>query len=132
VSLRCPEARGKQTLGAEVRALLDAAATSSDRAEVFWAETRKAPLSLAHYWNQWRDEAGLPGVRLHDLRHSFASHAASMSQTLSMIGKLLGYAKIASTARYAHLDAGAVFEAAERIGNLIKSRTSHASHDPTA
>ena len=106
-------------MGAEVRALLDALPRHRDRAEVFWDETRNAPLSLAHFWNQWRDEAGLPGVRLHDLRHSFASHAARMSETLPMIGKLLGHAKIASTARYAHLDDGAVLEAAERVGKIV-------------
>jgi integrase len=43
-------------------------------------------------WSKLRDEAGLPGVRIHDLRHSFASHAAARSETLPMIGKLLGHA----------------------------------------
>ncbi len=106
-------------MGAEVRTLLDALPRHRDRAEVFWDEARDGTLSLAHFWNQWRAEAGLPGVRLHDLRHSFASHAASMSETLPMIGKLLGHAKIASTARYSHLDDGAVLETAERVGALI-------------
>jgi integrase len=109
-------------MGAEVRTLLDALPLHRDRAEVFWDETRNGPLSLAHFWNQWREAAGLPGVRLHDLRHSFASHAASMSETLPMIGKLLGHAKIASTARYSHLDDGAVLQAAERVGQLIRHR----------
>lgn len=50
---------------------------------------------------------------------SAASHAAGMSESSSIIGKLLGPAKIASTARYAHLDDGAVLEAAERVGVAI-------------
>lgn len=48
-----------------------------------------------YFWQQWRDEAVLRGVRIHDLRHRFASYAASMSETLPMISKLLGHAKIA-------------------------------------
>jgi len=63
--------------------------------------------------------ANLRHVRLHDLRHNFASHAAAMSETLPMIGKLLGHASVQSTARYAHLDDSNVLESAERIGNLI-------------
>jgi len=63
-----------------------------------------------------REAAGLGHVRLHDLRHSFASRAASMSETLPMIAKLLGHADIKMTARYAHLDDAAVLEACERIG----------------
>jgi len=41
-------------------------------------------------------------VRLHDLRHSFASHAAARSETLPMIGKLLGHSRLQTTSRYAH------------------------------
>jgi integrase len=49
--------------------------------------------------------AGLEGVRLHDLRHSFASFGAGASLGLPIIGKLLGHSQPATTARYAHLDA---------------------------
>ncbi|WP_298288082.1 tyrosine-type recombinase/integrase, partial [Novosphingobium sp.] len=62
---------------------------------------------------------GLNHVRLHDLRHSFASHAASMSETLPMIAKLIGHTSIAMTARYAHLDDTDVLEACERVGAVI-------------
>lgn len=106
-------------IGAEVRALLDALPRQRSRAEVFWDEARDQPLSLDYQWQQWRDQAGLAGVRIHDLRHSFASHAAGLSETLPMIGKLLGHAKITSTARYAHLDDAAVLEAAEQVGRAI-------------
>lgn len=74
-------------------------------------------------WYRLRAETGLDDVRLHDLRHSFASFAARRSETLPMIGKLLGHAKIASTARYAHLDDGTVQQAAERVGKLIAKAT---------
>jgi integrase len=66
---------------------------------VFLDETQDGRLSLAYFWSEWRDKAGSPGVRLHDLRHSFASHTASISEMLPMFGKLLGYAKTVSRAR---------------------------------
>jgi len=63
--------------------------------------------------------AGLPGVRLHDLRHSFASFAASGGLSLPMIGKLLGHAQPATTARYAHLAHDPARAANEAIGLRI-------------
>lgn len=84
---------------------------------------RSARLVLDPFWLRLRAEVGLEDVRLHDLRHSFASFAARRSETLPMIGKLLGHAKIASTARYAHLDDGTVQQAAERVGELIAKAT---------
>lgn len=71
-------------------------------------------------WETLREAAGLPGVRLHDLRHTFASHAAARSETLPMIGKLLGHATVQSTARYAHLDDLHLLSAANRIGDCIQ------------
>ena len=132
VNLKWSEVKGRRLLltdsktgprtvwiGAEVRALLDTLPRQRNRAEVFWEEARNRPLSLDYQWQQWRAEACLPGVRIHDLRHSFASHAAGLSETLPMIGKLLGHARITSTARYAHLDDGAALEAAERVGKAL-------------
>ena len=54
-------------------------------------------------WDRVRKRAGLEGVRLHDLRHSFASRALALGESLSMIGELLGHRKVQTTARYAHL-----------------------------
>lgn len=54
-------------------------------------------------WRRIRKEAGLDDVRLHDLRHSFASDALELGEDLIMIGKLLGHRDLKSTARYAHL-----------------------------
>ncbi len=63
--------------------------------------------------------AGLVGVRLHDLRHSFASVGAGASMGLPIIGKLLGHTQAATTARYAHLDADPLRRAADTIGATI-------------
>ena len=67
-------------------------------------------------WSDIRAKADLAGVRIHDLRHTFASHAAQAHETLPMIGKLLGHASLNSTARYAHLDDAGVMAENERIG----------------
>ena len=58
-------------------------------------------------------------VRLHDLRHSFASVAASGGLSLPMIGKLLGHTQAQTTHRYAHLAADPVKAATERVGATI-------------
>ncbi|TDX60767.1 site-specific recombinase XerD [Methylosinus sp. sav-2] len=63
--------------------------------------------------------AGLDGVRLHDLRHSFASFGAGASLGLPIIGKLLGHTQAATTARYAHLDADPLRRAVDTIGSTI-------------
>ena len=60
-----------------------------------------------------------PKYTPHDLRHSYASHALALGESLTMIGRLLGHAKIATTARYAHLAAEPVKYAANDIAKVI-------------
>jgi integrase len=62
---------------------------------------------------------GRPAVRLHDLRHSFASVGVGSSMGLPMVGKLLGHTQVRSTSRYAHLDTDPLHKAANQIGNQI-------------
>jgi hypothetical protein len=57
-----------------------------------------------------------PNVRLHDLRHSFASFAAAQGASLPMIGKLLGHSQAQTTQRYAHLVADPLRNVAETVG----------------
>jgi len=70
-------------------------------------------------WAAVKRAAGLQGVRLHDLRHSFASFGAGASLGLPIIGKLLGHTQAATTHRYAHLDADPLRRAADTIGATI-------------
>ena len=56
---------------------------------------------------------------LHDLRHSYASRALALGETLPVIGKLLGHSDIETTARYAHLARDSIHDAAERIADGI-------------
>ena len=69
-------------------------------------------------WEIIRERAGLEDVRLHDLRHSFASRALALGESLPMIGKLLGHSQIETTARYSHLARESVHESAARIKRL--------------
>jgi len=70
-------------------------------------------------WRRIRAAAKLNDVRLHDLRHSFASVAASGGQSLIIIGKMLGHSQPATTARYAHLADDPVKAASDAVGRHI-------------
>ena len=72
-------------------------------------------------WSAVCRRAGLEGVRLHDLRHTFASIGAGASLGLPIVGKLLGHSQAQTTARYAHLDADPLLRAANLIGERIES-----------
>ena len=67
------------------------------------AKPGEAYKNLTRAWGTARVYAGLDDVRLHDLRHSYASLAAGRGVSLQMIGKLLGHKVAATTMRYAHL-----------------------------
>lgn len=74
---------------------------------------------LHYYWRPVRERAGLSDLRLHDLRHSYASRALALGESLYTIGKLLGHATVTTTARYTHLMLKAEKEAATRVGGSI-------------
>jgi integrase len=78
-------------------------------------------VNLEKPWRRIRAAAKLDGVRLHDLRHSFASVAASGGQSLVIIGKMLGHSQPATTARYAHIADDPVKAATEAVGRHIAS-----------
>ena len=70
-------------------------------------------------WRRIRTLAGLAGVRIHDLRHTYASHAIMGGMSLYMAGSLLGHRQPATTARYAHLSDEPQQAAAARVGATI-------------
>jgi integrase len=76
-------------------------------------------VNLRKPWGRIRAKAGMSDVRLHDLRHSFASVGAAIGLSLPMIGKILGHTQAATTQRYAHLAADPVKEAVDKIGAVI-------------
>lgn len=84
----------------------------------------KAYVGTPKVWQKVRKAAGLEDVRLHDLRHSFASVAVSGGASLPVIGALLGHKDTATTAQYAHLSDDPVRGAAEAVGDLLAAAIS--------
>jgi integrase len=76
-------------------------------------------VGLSKVWERIRKQAMLLDVRLHDLRHSFASAGAAAGDSLLMIGKLLGHHDAKTTSRYAHLADDPLKAAADRISSTI-------------
>ena len=74
---------------------------------------------LSDAWKVIRTRTGLDDVRIHDLRHSFASRALALGESLPMIGKLLGHSQVETTARYAHLARDTVHESAARVAESL-------------
>ncbi len=70
-------------------------------------------------WYRARREAGIEDVRLHDLRHTFASQAVMGGVPLPIVAKLLGHSRLSMTLRYAHVQDKDVAAAAERTGTAI-------------
>ncbi|MCP4098768.1 MAG: tyrosine-type recombinase/integrase [Planctomycetaceae bacterium] len=89
---------------------------------VFATEFEDKPRAdLNKPWRAVRRHAGLEDVRLHDLRHSFASVGASAGMGLPIVGALLGHKQAATTERYAHLDASPLRQASDEISLRIEA-----------
>lgn len=82
-------------------------------------------------WEKVKAAAGLDGVRIHDLRHTYASLAASGGQSLPLIGKLLGHRDVKTTAQYAHLADDPVRLAADRTAEAAAAAMLGATADVT-
>lgn len=107
-------------LGAHARAILSCQPRTSS-AYVFPSpsDSSKARTSELSLWRKVRREAGIEDVRLHDLRHTFASHAVIQNVPLPVVSRLLGHAATRMTLRYAHVGDREVEAAAERIGTAM-------------
>ena len=112
-------------LGPEARTVLSSIPRDEDNPWVIAGRLPGSHLTdLQRPWRRIRKQADLEGVRIHDLRHSFASRALALGESLTMIGKLLGHTQVQTTARYAHLARDSIQTAAARItgsigGNLL-------------
>lgn len=76
--------------------------------------------NFEHQWNRIRNEAGLSGLRIHDLRHNWASAAAMNGVDMEIIAKLLGRSVVETTERYSHLSDKSVADAAGRVSGRIQ------------
>ena len=95
-----------------------------DRNSVWVFPSRKGDGSrstawLDHVWRSMRTEANLGDVRLHDLRHNYASHAVMNGVPVPVVSRLLGHTSVRMTLRYIHMDDREVRAAAERIGEAM-------------
>lgn len=92
------------------------------------AKNKAHLINLQKPWRRIRSKVGLQNVRLHDLRHTFASIAASKGLSLPIIGALLGHKQTQTTARYAHLIGQPLLEASEKISGEILKKRSRRTH----
>ena len=89
-------------------------------------------MNLDGPWRIVRKRAGLEDVRIHDCRHSFASRALALGESLPVIAKLLGHSQIRTTARYAHLERDSVKVSAARVAASIAGDFLHGIDSATA
>ena len=107
-------------LNSPARAILERQ-PRSDSAYVFPSpsDSRRSLSSNIPLWRAVRRRAGIEDVRLHDLRHTFASHAVLRGIPLPVVSRLLGHKRPSMTLRYAHVGDREIEAAAERIGVAI-------------
>ncbi len=92
------------------------AARSSDSPYLFPGEAQGRPLNcIKKFWEEVRALADIKDCRIHDLRHTFASHLVSSGVSLPIVGRLLGHTQPQTTQRYAHLADDPLREAANRM-----------------
>lgn len=107
--------RKRVTLSNVALALLERLKVDARHDHVFTTANGRPMQDLKHPWIWLKERAELPGLRIHDLRHSFASVLVSGGETLETIGKLLGHSQHQTTLRYAHLMDDPMRRAANRF-----------------
>jgi len=107
-------------LSAPVKQLLARLRQETNSPWVFPADSKPGHrVTVQKSWLAICKSARITGLRIHDLRHSFASLAVNQGASLPLIGALLGHASPTTTARYAHLFDDPQREAVERVGKLL-------------
>ena len=119
--LRLPDTKGGRLTvslaDAAVALLSELKQGAGDQVYVIPGAVNGRPLvNLQKPWRALRTMAGLENVRIHDLRHTYASVGAGMGMSLPLLGRLLGHSQAATTSRYAHLAQDPVRTAADAIG----------------
>jgi site-specific recombinase XerD len=97
--------------------------TSPELEPVFVSPSGKNYTTISKVFNRLRNKANLPNLRIHDLRHNFASALVNNGRTLLEVGQILGHLDLKSTKRYSHLNSKTLEEAAncasDRIDNVM-------------
>ena len=98
------------------------AEADAEQPHLFPGDKAGQPLGdVKRFWQRMCREAGLEGVRLHDLRHTYASSLVSGGVSLHIVGRLLGHTQPQTTARYAHLDDDALRKATDGFGAMVEA-----------
>ena len=126
LSSRFEDGRSLLVLNAPALAVLDTLPRLGSYV-VLGEDPEKPRHDLKKVWAAVTRRAGLEGVRIHDLRHTFASVGAGGGMGLPIVGKLLGHSQAATTARYAHLDNDPLRRASDRIAGNYPRRLSIAN-----
>ena len=87
-------------------------------------DTQKPFVQIYYAWDTARKKAGMPDLRIHDLRHSFASFLVNNGESLYCVQKLLGHTQIKTTQRYSHLSQDSLLGAANVIPIGMMAKTS--------
>ena len=108
-------------LGASARAIVDALRGPRRKDAFLFPKNagRRSPYNIVACWHTVRADANLGRLRLHDLRHTAASHAIMSGENLPLVGRLLGHRRHETTAGYAHLADGHLVKTAEKVGRLV-------------
>ncbi|MDE0418062.1 MAG: tyrosine-type recombinase/integrase [bacterium] len=88
-----------------------------------WTSKSVSMSSVGGFWRNLRSEAGLQDVRLHDLRHTFASIAIMTGENVLTVGRLLGHNDPGTTLKYSHITSDAAVEAARAMGPVLAGVT---------
>ena len=115
-------------LGPEAARLLAALPRPEGRERVFPDDLTSDRLYT--FWVGIREEAGLPGLRIHDCRHTWASQGVMNGVGLTTVGRLLGHRQRETTAIYAHLDDGALRDAAAQAAAVIARAMGYRAEPP--
>ena len=113
--------RKRIPLSNEALVLLRAMRETADGGFLFPTSTGRHLSDINRPWRWLRAETGMPDLRVHDLRHSFASILVSSGETLETIGKLLGHSQHQTTMRYAHLMDDPLRNAADKVASNLAS-----------
>ena len=122
-------------ISVDVQAVLDSVERVPENPYVLVGKNEGQYLAdIRHPWGRIRKRAGIGPVRIHDLRHTYASNALANGIPLEVVGKLLGHTQYQTTMRYAHLADGHLHEAAAQvskgIGSALSKGTPKASPAP--
>jgi integrase len=118
-------------LSKDALAVLEMLPRATDNDYLIFGEVDGQPITdLQRPWRRIRKKAGFPHLRIHDLRHSFASNAIQQGVDLFTVGKLLGHSQIQTTMRYSHIADDPLHKAMNTVGNAMRKTMIQANAAP--